>query len=121
MSKHYDEIGGALFERLVVGATITDLIEQSYLVDCDIYAPSEPDLKGIRSRKGMDGVLDYNQNDLEEATDKPELIGDILTHWRKLANGKQTVVFATSIAHSKHICQAFNGADIGCRAHRLSR
>lgn len=107
MGKHYDDLGGVLFERLVVGATIKELIDDGYLVDCDIYAPSEPDLKKVRSSKGMDGLLDYNQSDLEDAADKPELIGDILTHWLKLANGKQTVVFATSIAHSKHIVEQF--------------
>ncbi len=112
MAKHSAEIGGALFEHLVVGATITELIEQGFLVDVDIFAPSEPDLKRVKSSKGIDGVLDYNQSDLEEATDKPELIGDILTHWRKLANGKQTVVFATSIAHSKHIAETFNAAGV---------
>ncbi len=103
---------GKHFERLVVGATIKDLIEAGYLVDCDIFAPSEPDLKKVRSSKGMDGLLDYNQSDLEEASDKPELIGDILTHWRKLASEKQTVVFATSIPHSKHIVETFQSAGV---------
>ena len=112
LGKHYDELHGCLFQELVVGATIKDLIDDGYLVDCDIYAPSEPDLKGVRSSKGIDGVLDYNQTDLAAAADKPSLIGDILTHWRKLAAGKQTVVFATSIAHSKHIVECFQAAGI---------
>lgn len=60
MAKHSSEIGGALFEHLVVGATITELIEQGYLVDVDIYAPAEPDLTGVRSKTGRDGVVDYN-------------------------------------------------------------
>lgn len=112
MGKRFDELGGPLFEHLVVGATIKDLIEAGFLVDCDIYAPSEPDLAKVRSSKGMDGLLDYNQGDLEAAADKPELIGDILAHWRKLANGKQTVVFATSIPHSKHIVEQFQASGI---------
>lgn len=112
MAKHYSEIGGKLFEHLVVGATIKELIDDEYLVDVDIYAPSEPDLKRVRSSKGIDGLLDFNQSDLEEAADKPELIGDILAHWHKLAAGKQTVVFATSIAHSKHIVEQFQASGV---------
>jgi DNA repair protein RadD len=112
MGKHYDELGGQLFEQLLIGARIKGLIDDGYLVDCDIYAPSEPDLKKVRSSKGMDGLLDYNQSDLEDAADRPELIGDILTHWHKLAAGKQTVVFATSIAHSKHIVEQFLAAGV---------
>lgn len=112
MAKRYPEIGGPLFEHMVIGATIKDLIADDYLVDADVYAPSEPDLAKVRSTKGMDGLLDYAQADLEEATDKPELIGDILAHWRKLAAGKQTVVFACSIPHSKHIVEQFQAAGV---------
>lgn len=112
MSKHYNELRGPLFEALIVGATITELIAGGYLVDCDIYAPSEPDLAKVRSTKGMDGLLDYNQSDLEGAADKPELIGDIVSHWRKLAAGKQTVAFACSIPHSKRIVEQFQAAGV---------
>ncbi|MFZ4536799.1 DEAD/DEAH box helicase [Propionivibrio sp.] len=102
LGKHYNELDGALFQDLVVGATIKDLIADGYLVDCDIYAPSEPDLKGVKISCG-----DYNEAQLGVAVDKPELIGDIVTHWFKLASGKQTVVFATNIPHSKHIVESF--------------
>ena len=71
MAKHSPEIGGVLFEHLVVGATITELIEQGFLVDVDIFAPSEPDLKRVKSSKGIDGILDYNQSDLEEEPTSP--------------------------------------------------
>lgn len=108
---------GKHFEHLVVGATITELIADGYLVDLDIYAPSEPDLKKVRSSKGIDGLLDYNQSDLEDAADRPDLIGDIVIHWFKLAKGKQTVVFAISIAHSKHIVAFFLAA--GIRAEHI--
>lgn len=112
MAKHYPDVGGPLFEHLVVGATVGELIEGGYLVDCDIYAPSEPDMTGVRSSKGVDGVLDYVQSDLDKAVDKPQLVGDIVAHWFKLARGKQTVVFASSIAHSKHIAESFGAAGV---------
>ena len=112
MAKHYPGIGGPLFEHLVVGATIGELIAGGYLVDCDIYAPNEPDLAGVRSSKGIDGVLDYVQSDLDKAVDKPQLVGDIVTHWFRLARSKQTVVFASSIAHSKHIAESFAASGV---------
>ena len=107
MSKHYDQLGGPMFEELVVGATIQDLIEGGHLVDCDIFAPSEPDLHGVKIVAG-----DYAEKELGEAVDKPELIGDIVTHWFRLANGLQTVVFATNIPHSKHIVENFIAAGV---------
>jgi DNA repair protein RadD len=101
-----------LFEDLVIGATVADLIADDYLVDCDIYAPSEPDMKGVRSSKSIDGETDFRQSDLAKAVDKPSLIGDIRDHWFRLARGKQTAVFATDIAHSKHIVETFQAADV---------
>ena len=112
MGKHYDKLGGALFEDLVIGATVPDLIADGHLVDCDIYAPSDPDLKGVRSSKGIDGETDFCQSDLAKAVDKPSLIGDIRDHWFRLAKDKQTVVFATDIPHSKHIVETFDAAGI---------
>ena len=112
MGKELPELGGRLFEALVKGASIPELVDLGYLVDVDIFAPSEPDLHKVKLSRGMDGLLDYAPGELEAATDKPELLGDILTHWKKLAAGKQTVVFACSIPHSKHIVETFQAAGI---------
>ena len=102
LGKHYQDLGGALFERVVTAARIQDLIDQGYLVSADIWAPSEPDLSGVKITAG-----DYNEKDLGEAVDKPTLVGDIVSHWLRLANNTPTVVFATNIAHSKHIRDEF--------------
>lgn len=102
LGKHYAELDGALFDHLVTATTIPELIAQKYLVDADVYAPSEPDLSAVKIVAG-----DYNEKQLGEAVDKPELIGDIVTHWLKLADGLPTVCFATNIAHSKHIVAQF--------------
>lgn len=107
LGKHYDELRGPLFEQMVIAATIQDLIDQGYLVDCDVYAPSQPDLSKVKITAG-----DYNEKELGEAVDKPLLIGDIVTNWRKYASGTPTVCFATNIAHSRHIVEQFIGAGV---------
>lgn len=112
LGKHYDDLGGPLFESIVEAATIRELIELGFLVDCDIYAPSEPDLKGVKITAG-----DYNEKQLGERVDKEKLIGDIVEHWKRLANDTQTVCFATNIAHSQHICEEFNRS--GVRAEHI--
>lgn len=112
LGKHYDELGGALFEHMTVAATIPQLIEDGYLVDCDVYAPSEPDMTGIKQARNAFGDLDYTDADVGRATDKPELVGDIVTHWLRLAAGTPTVCFAANIAHSKHIVERFHAAGV---------
>jgi superfamily II DNA or RNA helicase len=112
LGKHYDELGGALFEQMIVAATIPELIADGYLVDCDVYAPSEPDMTGIKQSRNAFGDLDYTDADVGRATDKPELVGDIVTHWLRLAKGTATVCFASNIAHSKHIVERFLAAGV---------
>lgn len=113
MAKKYEEINGeALFQDLVVGATIQELIDLGSLVDCDIYAPSEPDLAGIKLQKNAFGEMDYNEKQLSKAVDKVELIGDIVSNWFRIAANKKTVVFATNIQHSKHIVEQFQQCGI---------
>lgn len=112
LGKHYETLGGALFESMVVAATIPELIADGYLVDCDIYAPSEPDMTGIKQARNAFGETDYTDTDVARAVDKPELIGDIVAHWFRLAKGTPTVCFAANIAHSKHIVEQFIAAGV---------
>ena len=112
LGKHYDNLGGPLFERMVIASSIRELIDDGYLVDCDIYAPSEPDMSGIKQVRNKFGEMDYSDMDVGQAADKPELIGDIVSHWFKLARGTPTVVFASNIAHSKHIVEQFKAAGV---------
>lgn len=108
LGKVYTDFG-ALFEGIAKSVTIRDLIDLGFLVDVDIWAPSEPDLSKVKIVAG-----DYNETQLGEAVDKPQLIGDIVSHWMKLGKNKQTVCFATNIAHSKHIMEQFNSAGVPC-------
>lgn len=112
LGKVYEKLGGPLFERLVVASNIRDLIDEGYLVDCDIYAPSEPDMSGVKAVRNRFGEMDYSDMDVGQAVDKPELVGDIVEHWLRLAKDTPTVVFASNIAHSKHITERFLAAGI---------
>jgi len=107
LGKHYDDLGGPLFEGIVTAARIEDLIRDGFLVSADVWAPSEPDLTGVKITAG-----DYNEKDLGEAVDKVQLIGDIVKHWFRIADDTPTVCFATNISHSKHIVEQFQKSGV---------
>ena len=111
------ELGGNLFEEIVIAATIPELIADGYLVDVDVYAPSAPDMSAVKQSRNAFGELDYSDMDVGKAVDKPELVGDIVKHWLRLAKGTATVCFAASIAHSQHIVAEFVAA--GIRAEHI--
>lgn len=112
LGKHYAEIGGALFEQMVIAATIPELIADGFLVDVDVYAPNEPDMTGIKQSRNAFGELDYSDADVARAVDKTELVGDIVKHWMRLAKNTPTVCFASNIAHSQHIVEQFRAAGV---------
>lgn len=112
LGRHYVELGGALFEATVIAATIPELIADGWLVDCEIYAPSEPDMSGIKATKNAYGELDWSDMEVGKAADKPQLVGDIVSHWMRLSYGLPTVCFAANIAHSRHIVESFRAAGV---------
>lgn len=113
LGKPYPELGGKrLFEDLIVGATVQSLVDHRFLTDIEIYAPSKPDMTGAKTVRTAEGEQDYRQADIDKAADRLELIGDIVRHWLKLADGVKTICFASSIAHSKHIVEQFRAAGV---------
>jgi DNA repair protein RadD len=93
---------GDVFEELVQCPQIESLIGLGYLVRTKVYAPSTPDLTGVRVERG-----DYVESQLAERMDQAKLVGDIVEHWHRLADRRKTVVFATGVAHSIHIRDEF--------------
>lgn len=92
---------GQYYEKLIVAATYSELIEGGFISEPIVYAPTvEPDLSGVRIVGG-----DYDDGQLE--TVMTELAGEIVPTWRQKADGLRTVVFATSINHSKDIVARF--------------
>lgn len=103
---------GVVFDDLVIGPTVRELTDLGYLVPMRYWAPTIPDLTGVDTRKG-----DYVESQLEQAMDDKRLIGDIVSQWWRLASDRQTVVFASGVAHSRHLAQAFR--DTGVAAEHI--
>lgn len=88
-----------------------DLVSLGYLVPAKYYAPSTPNLSGVRISD------DYNLGDLEKAMNKPHLVGCVVETWKKLGENRPTFCFATKVNHSKEIVARFN--DQGIHAEHI--
>lgn len=93
---------GKHWEKLVTGPSVETLIEQGFLSKYIAFGPSKPDLRGVKTVAG-----DYNKKQLAEKTDTTKLIGDIVDHWFKLAQDRQTIAMAVNTAHAEHIARSF--------------
>lgn len=96
-----------LFDFMVEAPPTRWLMDHGHLSEYRYFAPSRPDLSKVTKRMG-----DYAKNELGEVMDRPKLTGDVVDHYRRLADGMRAVAFCVNVAHSQHIAQAFNSAGI---------
>lgn len=100
---------GRLYDDLLVLSTTQELIDQGFLSPFRVYAPSHPDLKGVRTVAG-----DYQQTELSGAMNTAPLVADVVETWQRYAEGRPTLCFAVDRAHAKHLQQQFEAAGIPC-------
>lgn len=89
---------GNIFEAMVECPQVAALVEQGFLVPSRVFAPSTPDLTGVRTERG-----DYVESQLAERVNTAQLVGDIGEQWLKRGERRPTVCFATGVKHSAHI------------------
>ena len=103
---------GNLFDVMVETPQIAELIVGGFLVKSRVYAPIDPDLKGVKVQQG-----DYVISQLAGRMNTAGLVGDLVEHWHKHGEQRRTIVFAVDVAHSVAIRNQFLGA--GVRAEHL--
>lgn len=103
---------GGIFETMIECPQVAELIELGYLVRSRVYAPSEPDLTGVRVQAG-----DYVETQLADRMDRPDLVADIVSTYLNYGEGRKAVCFATGVGHSIHLRDRFNEA--GVRAEHI--
>lgn len=93
---------GHVYDDMVVGPSIGWMIKHGYLVEPRTFAPTIPDLTGVRIKGN-----DYDPKELERAMDRRALVGDVVSHWFRLASDRPTIVFASGVKHSIHLRDEF--------------
>lgn len=96
---------GNVFDDLIRGPEVADLIEQGYLCKPVYYAPGNVDLSGVRTTAG-----DYNKGDLKKALDKPKIVGSAIEHYTRICPGVPAIAFCCSIELAERTAAEFNAA-----------
>lgn len=97
---------GGLYDALIVGPSIRQLMDQDYLSPADVYAPpTDLDLTGVRTQMG-----DFDHKEVDRRVDKPVITGCAVEHYRRLADGKPAIAFCASIRHAQHVAEEFRAA-----------
>jgi len=94
-----------LFDELIMGPRVADLIEQEWLAPFRLFAPPTIDTSKLHIRAG-----DYIPSEVDALVNKRTITGDVIEHYKRLAHGKRAVVFCANVAHSKAVAAEFQSA-----------
>jgi superfamily II DNA or RNA helicase len=102
-----------VFDYIVETCSTAELIDEGLLAPIRLFRPPSPDLSGISRRGG-----DYDQGQAGLVLAKPAVVGDALSHWRKLCHRRRGVAFCTTVAHAHAVAEQWQRA--GYRAMAVS-
>ena len=98
---------GDHWQELLVPVRMQELIDAGFLSPFRVYAPSRPDLSGVRVVRG-----EYDQDQLGDVMSGAQLVADVVQTWNARAYGLPTLVFAVNRAHAAQLVQQFADAGI---------
>lgn len=96
---------GDIFDDLIIGPTVRDLIGLGALCPFVIFAPPGISTAGLPTRMG-----DFAKDALEERVNQASITGDAIREYSKHASGKRAVVFCVSIKHAQDVAAKFKAA-----------
>lgn len=103
---------GSYYERLIKPTTIAELIQRGDLSGYEFYAPTKPDLTGVKTKNSVEFGRDYNEAQLAEIMCGSDLVGDIVGNWLENGRDLPTVAFCVNVDHANFVTIQFNQAGV---------
>jgi superfamily II DNA or RNA helicase len=92
-----------IFEKVIFQYPIRQAISEGYLVDIRGYrVRTDTSLEGVAKSSG-----DYAVGELSERVNKPLRNRQIVDAWKRLGEGRKTVVYCVDIQHAKDVAEEF--------------
>lgn len=97
-----------VFDDMLVGPSMRDLIDAGYLTDYRIYAPPTDFIRP--EDVGSSG--DFTRQAMSNAVANSHIVGDVVKHYLRLAPGKLGVTFVPDVATAHRVAESFNAAGV---------
>ncbi len=107
-----------VFDVMIQGPTMRDLIDQGFLTDYRIFAP--PSTFHREEVPVSNTTGDFNLDKMRKAIassslvvhDEKQIVGDIVQHYIKIAKGKLGVTFVPDIITAEDVAKQYNDAGV---------
>jgi DNA repair protein RadD len=96
---------GKLFTNLVCATTMDELTRLGTLVPMIPYTCKPVDMTGAATSGG-----EWTDEAAEERG--MAIVGDVVSEWIKLAEGRKTIVFGSTIKHCEELCRQFSAVGV---------
>ena len=103
----FAEFMGKYYNKLIKPTSMKELIKLGDLSTYEFYAPTKPDLKGVKTQSTSMGN-DYKENEIAEIMCGADLIGNIVDNWLKNGQNLPTICFCVNVKHAHYITEQFN-------------
>lgn len=102
---------GKIFDDLIIGPTVQELINGGWLVQPIVFGPETVDTSRLHTRAG-----DYVASESEQLVNTPSITGSALEMYRKKTNGLPALAFCVSVQHAHDVAKQFRDADYSAMA-----
>jgi superfamily II DNA or RNA helicase len=102
---------GLTYGRMVVGATIRELVDAGYLVPARTLAPGADGLATALEQVSV-SAGDYSGGELSALMRQRAIIGDVVSTWQVRAHDRQTICFCVDKEHARMLAMEFQDAGI---------
>lgn len=106
LGRHVD----GLFDTMVEGPGMRDLITMGFLTEYRVFAPPSDFVRPGADAIGATG--DFGHVKLKAAVKKSHIVGDVVSHYLRIAPGKLGVTFTDSVDTATEIAAQFNAAGV---------
>ena len=98
---------GDTWQNLITPVRMQELIGQGFLAPFRVFAPSHPDLTGVKTMAG-----DYHEGQLADVMGDSVIVADVVRTWIQRANWQPTLVFAVNRAHAAQLQREFAASGV---------
>lgn len=99
---------GDINDILIENVDAKWLIENNYLSPYKYYAPKLIDTEGLK----LNNMREFSSTSVNETMQKNKIYGDVINHYKQLADGEQAIAYSHSVDASKELAEEFNQAGI---------
>jgi DNA repair protein RadD len=105
---------GGVFDHMVIGPTMRELINMGFLSEYRIFAPPASIARSML--KVSESTGDFTDDSIRKASHKSPIVGDIVDQYQKIAAGKRAIAFVVDVETAKEVAARFMAAGVPAEA-----